>query len=136
MSGNCLSCRKGVKDPFEVQDGRCNFSRDATVEKGLISLGWENLLDFLEPLQVPLELQQGPQEPARVASEKASLHASLEDLSGFLSSQYRVLRPHVESRPESEDCSPVLTWIVGFLWSFHRGFRPRLEWRHAHPLSF
>ena len=26
--------------------------------------------------------------------------------------------------------SPVLTWISGFLWSFHRGVRPRLLWRH------
>ena len=25
MSGNFLSCRKGAKDPFEVQDGRCDF---------------------------------------------------------------------------------------------------------------
>ena len=33
MSGNFLSCLKGVKDPFKAQEGRCDFPRDA-VEKG------------------------------------------------------------------------------------------------------
>ena len=32
MSGNCLSFLKGVKDPFEAQEGRWDFSRDATAE--------------------------------------------------------------------------------------------------------
>ena len=35
-----------MKEPFEVQEGRCDFPRDATVEKGLISLGGENLPVF------------------------------------------------------------------------------------------
>ena len=48
MSGNFLSCLKGVKDTFEAQEGRGDFSQDATVEKGLISRGGENLLVFLE----------------------------------------------------------------------------------------
>ena len=46
--GNFLNCLKGVKDPFEAQEGRWNFSRDTTVEKCLISHGGENLLVFLE----------------------------------------------------------------------------------------
>ena len=37
MLGNFLSCLKGVKDPFESQEGRWDFTRDAAVEKGLIS---------------------------------------------------------------------------------------------------
>ena len=37
MSGNFLSCCKSVTDPFELQEGRCDFSRDSAVEKGLIS---------------------------------------------------------------------------------------------------
>ena len=37
ISGNFLSCIKGIKDPFEAQEGRCDFSQDAAVEKGLIS---------------------------------------------------------------------------------------------------
>ena len=56
-------------------------------------------------------------------------------LSGFLSSQCCGLRPCVESRPEPQDSSPVLTWILEYFWSLHRGFRPRLEWGHARLLS-
>ena len=48
MSGNFLRCSKGVKDPLEVPEVRCDYSRDASAEMGLISLGGENLLDFLE----------------------------------------------------------------------------------------
>ena len=48
MSGNFLSYSKGVKDPMEVQEVSCDYSRDASAEMGLISLGGENLLDFLE----------------------------------------------------------------------------------------
>ena len=76
MLGNFLNCNKAVKDPFEVQEGKCDFPRDAAVEKGLISHGRENLLVILELQQVPLELRWGPQGPTRVASRKASLHAS------------------------------------------------------------
>ena len=75
MSGNFLSCCKGVKDPFNVQEGRCDFPQDAAAEMGLISPGGENLLDFPELWQVPLELHQGS---ARVVSGKTSLHASCE----------------------------------------------------------
>ena len=52
MSGNFLSCSKGVKDPLEVPDVRCDLPRDASAEMGLISPGGENLLDFLELRQV------------------------------------------------------------------------------------
>ena len=46
MSGNFLSCSKGVKDPLEVPEVRCDKPRDALAEMGLISPGGENLLDF------------------------------------------------------------------------------------------
>ena len=52
MSGNFLSCSKGVKDPLEVPEVRCDYPRDASAEMGLISPGGENLLDFLELPQV------------------------------------------------------------------------------------
>ena len=52
MSGNFLSCSKGVKDPLEVPEVRCDFPGDASAEMGLISPGGENLLDFLELRQV------------------------------------------------------------------------------------
>ena len=56
-------------------------------------------------------------------------------LSGFLSRRCRGLRPCVESMPEPEDSSPVLTWTLGYVWSLPRGVSPRLEWGHACALS-
>ena len=57
-------------------------------------------------------------------------------LSGFLSRRCRGLSPCVESVPEPEDSSPVLTWILGYFWSLPSGVSPRLEWGHARTLSF
>ena len=56
-------------------------------------------------------------------------------LSGFLSRRCQGLRPCVNSGPELEDSSPVLTWILGYFWSLPRGVSPRLEWGHARALS-
>ena len=52
MSGNFLSCSKGVKDPLKVPEFRCDEPPDASEEMGLISPGGEYLLDFLELRQV------------------------------------------------------------------------------------
>ena len=60
----------------------------------------------------------------------------LEGLSGFLSSLCWGLRTCVDSVPEPEDSSVVLTWILGYFWSLPRGVSPRLERGHAHALSF
>ena len=38
-------------------------------------------------------------------------------LSGFLSRRCRGRRPCLESVPEPEDSSPVLTWILAYFWS-------------------
>ena len=51
--------------------------------------------------------------------------------SKFLSRRCRGLSPLVESGPEPEDSSPVLTWIVGYFWSLPRGGSPHLECGHA-----
>ena len=56
-------------------------------------------------------------------------------LSGILSRRCRGLRSCVESVPEPEDYSLVLTWILGYFWSLPRGVSPRLEWGHAYALS-
>ena len=106
---------------------------------GLTSPGGENLLDFLELRQVlstydedlrdPLWWPQERPVPMRVA------WGPLGGLSGFLSSRCWGLRPCVESVPEPEDSSPVLTWILGYFWSLPRGVSPRLEWGHARALS-
>ena len=52
MSENFLSCSKGVKNPLEVPEVRCDYPRDASAEMGLISPEGENLLNFLELQQV------------------------------------------------------------------------------------
>ena len=56
-------------------------------------------------------------------------------LSGFLSRRCRGLRNCVESVPEPEVSSPVLTWILGYFWGLPRGVSPRLDWGHARALS-
>ena len=48
----------------------------------------------------------------------------LRGLSGFLSHRCRGLRHCVESVPEPEDSSPVLTWILGCFWSHPTGVSP------------
>ena len=106
---------------------------------GLISPGGENLLDFLELRQVlskyegdlrdPLWWPQERQVPMRIA------RGPLWGLSGFLWRRCWGLRPCVESVPEPEDSSPVLTWKLGYFWTLHRGVSPRLEWGHARALS-
>ena len=121
MSGNFLSCSKGVKDPLEIPEFRCDYPRYASAEMGLIWPRGENLLDFLElrpalstydrDLTDPLWWPQERQVPMRVAP----------CISEFLSRQCRGLRPCVESMPEPEDSSPVLTWILCFFWSLPRG---------------
>ena len=52
MSGNFLSCSKGVKDPLEVPELTCDYPLVASTEMGLISPGGENLLDIHELWQV------------------------------------------------------------------------------------
>ena len=52
MSGNFLICSKGVKDPLEVPEFKCDYPLLASAEMGVISSGGENLLDFLELRQV------------------------------------------------------------------------------------
>ena len=56
-------------------------------------------------------------------------------LSGVLSRRCRGLRPCVESVPERQDSSPVLTGILGSFWSLPRGVSRRLKWGHARALS-
>ena len=101
----------------------------------LISPGRENLLDFLKLRQVlstydgdirdPLWWPQESPVPMRVA--RGPLGIPLPSMPG--------LRPCVESVPETEDSSPLLTWILGYFWSLPSGVSPRLELGHALALS-
>ena len=135
MSGNFLSCSKGVKDPLEVPDVRCDLPGDASVEMGLILPGGENLLNFLELWQVLLTYDGDLRDPLWWPQERPVPMEFLGGLSGFLSRRSLGLRPCVESVPEPEDSSPVLTWILGYFWSLPRGVSHRLERGHARVLS-
>ena len=102
---------------------------------GLISPGGENLLDFLELRQVLSTYDGDLRDPPWLPQERSVPMQLLGGLSGFLSRRCRGLRPCVESGPDPEDSSPVLTWILGYFWSLPRGVSPRLEWGHARALS-
>ena len=79
---------------------------------GHISPGEENLLDFLELQQVLSTLTETSGTRSGGLRKGHSPCELLGGLSGFLSLPYRGLRPCVESVPEPEDSSPVLTWIL------------------------
>ena len=135
MSGNFLSCSKGVNDPSEVPEVRCDYPRDASAEMGLISPGGENLLDFLELRPVLSTYDGDLRDPLWWPQERPVPGELLGGLSGFLCRQCRYLRPCVESVPEPEDSSPVLTWTLGYFWGLPRGVIPRLDWWQARALS-
>ena len=138
MSGNFLSCIEDVKDPFEAQRGG-RISLDLLQKKRASShvegrISWF-FLSCGRKLGVPLELLRDLRDPLMLPQESPVTMPVVRGFSGFLSSWYQVLGPHLELRLEPQASSPVLTWISGILWSFNRGFRPCLVWRHASPLS-
>ena len=106
---------------------------------GLISPGGENLLDFLELQQVLLTYDVDLRDPLWWPQERpvpmGVARGPLGGLSGFLSRRCWGLKPCVESVPEPEGSSPVLTWILAYFWSLPRGVSPRLDWGHARTLS-
>ena len=102
---------------------------------GLISPGGQNLVDFLELRQVLSTYDGDLRDPLWWPKERPVPCELLGCLWGFLSRRCRCLRPCVESGPETEDSSPVLTWILGYFWSLPRGVSPPLELGHARTLS-
>ena len=78
MSGNFLNCLKSVKDPFRAQEGRRDFPRDTTVEKGLSSCGGENLLVFLELQWGSTRVMTGTSGTRSWGLREVSLHTSRE----------------------------------------------------------
>ena len=68
----------------------------------------------------------------RKGQSPCKLHGGL---LGCISRRCWGLRPCVESVPETEDSSPVLTWILEYFWSLPRGVSLCLEWGHARALS-
>ena len=102
---------------------------------GLISPGVENLLDILDLRQVLSSHDEDPMDTLWWPVERPVPIELLGGFSGFLSRRYQSLRPCVEFWLEPEDSSPVLTWILGYFWSLHKGAIPRLVWGHARVLS-
>ena len=127
MSGNFLSCSKGVKDPLEVHmidvisletpqwkldssrlEGRTSWIFSSWGRCSRLTMGTSGTRSGgLRKGQSPSELLGG--------------------LSGFLTRRCRGLRFSVDSVSEHEDSSPILTWILGYFWSLPRGVSPRLE---------
>ena len=102
---------------------------------GLIFPGGENLLDFLELGRLS-RVKTGTSGTRSGGLRKGQCPWELQGgLSGFLSLRCRGLRPCVESGPEPEVSSPVLTWILAFFWSFTWGVCAHLMWGHARELS-
>ena len=81
---------------------------------GLISPGGENLLNFLEWQQVLSTYDGDLRDALWWPQERPVPIEFLGGLSIILSRRCRRLRPFVESVPEPEDSSPVLTWILGY----------------------
>ena len=124
MSGNFLSCSKGVKDPWKFQklvvisletpqrkwassrlEGRTSSIFSSSGRCSRLTMGTSGIRSCgLRKGQSPRELLGG--------------------LSGFLCRRCRGLRSCVESVPEPEDSSPVLTWTLGYFWSLPRGVSP------------
>ena len=101
----------------------------------LISPGRENLLDFLKLRQVLSSYDGALSDPLCWPQERL---VPMEVVRGPLGIPLPLMpgpKPCVESVPEPEDFSPVLTWILGYFWSLPRGVSPRLEWAHASALS-
>ena len=135
MSGNLLSCSKGVKDPLEVAEVRSDYPE--TPQRKWASSRLEGRTSWIfsswgrwsRLMTVTSESRSGGHRKGQSPCEL------LAGFSGFHSRRCWVLRPCVESMPKPEDSSPVLTWILGYFWSLPRGVSPRLELGHARALS-
>ena len=102
---------------------------------GLISPGGENLLDVLELRQVLSNYDVDHRDPLWWLQERPVPLLIARGPLEILSRRCRLLIPSVESVPEPEDSSPVLTWFMGYFWSLPRGLSPCLYWGHARALS-
>ena len=102
---------------------------------GLISPEGENLLDFLELRQVLSTYDGDLRDPLwRPQERPVPIRLPWGPL-GIPPRRCRGLRPCVESVPEPENSSAVLTWVLGDFWILPTGVSPCLEWGHARALS-
>ena len=135
MSGNFLSCSKGVKDPLEVPEVRL-VSLETPQRKWASSRLEIRTSWIFSSCGWCSRLMTGTSGTRSGGLRKG--HSPCEllgGLSGLHSRRSRGLRSCVELVPEPEDSSPVLTWILGYFWSLPRGVSPRLQLGHARALS-
>ena len=127
MSGNFLSCSNGVKDPLEVR--RLGLISLETPQHEWASSHLEGRTSWIfSSCGRCSQLTTGTSGTRSGGLRKGESPCELlGGLSGFLSRRCLGLRPCVESVPEPEDSSPVLTWILGYFWSLPSGVSPRLE---------
>ena len=102
---------------------------------GLILPGGENLRDFLEVWQVLSTYDGDLRDPLWWPQERPVPIRVARGPFGIPLLRCWCLGICVESVPEPEDSSPVLTWILGYFWSLTLGVSPRLEWGHARAIS-
>ena len=117
MSGNFLSCSKGVKDPLEVQELKRDYLLVASTEWASSRL--EGRISWIfSSCGRCSRLTNGTTGtcPGGLRKDQSPCEL-LGGLLGFLSRRCQGLRPCVESVTEPEDSSPVLTWILGYFWS-------------------
>ena len=114
MSGNFLSCSKGVKDPWKFQ--RLGVISLVTPQQKGPSSRMEGRTSWIfSSCRRCSRLTTGTSGTRCGGLRKGQSPCDLlGGLSGFLSRRSRGLRPCVESVPEPEDSSPVLTWILGY----------------------
>ena len=135
MSGIFLSCSKGVKDPLEFPESGV-ISLETSVRKWASSRLEGRTSWIFSSCGRCSRLTTGTSGTRSGGLRKGQSPCELlGGLSGFLSHRYRGLRPCVVSVPEPEDSSPVLTWILGYVWSLPREVSPRLEWGRGRALS-
>ena len=135
MSGNFLSCRKGVKNLWKFQ--MLGVISLETPQRKWASSRLEGSTSWIfSSCRRCSRLTMGTSGTRSGGLRKGQSPCEFfGGLSGFLSPRSWGLRSCVETVKEPEVSNPVLTWILRYFWSFPRGVSPRLEWGHARVLS-
>ena len=138
--GYFWSLPRGVSPRLEWGHARVLFSRAVAALSRFPLLGsrdvWLSLEAFPRGFPTRLSHRDVPRATVvRVDVRRESRSSAGKTVySGLLYLLYRGRRPWLESGPEPEDSSPVLTSVLGYFWSLPRGVSPRLEWGHARGL--
>ena len=136
-SGSLSCCLREVKSLFELRGQVREYSGVTAGESGLDSHGRGNRKVFLELRQevwVPSSCHGDVRETLMLSLGSQESFQVVRGLSGFLSSWYGRLGPHLKLRRETQGSSPALTGNSGSLWRFPWGVRRCLVLGHWIPL--